>query len=254
MTSTQNSGLPAENIRSKATETVTDQSAALETKLARVRELLLRELAAVPGENEACLTCSFQAEDVLLLHLARELRPEIPVLFLDTGYHFAETYAYRDRIATEWSLNLFNLRPARTVVEQELEHGLLHQTEPDRCCALRKVEPLFAAVAKYKIWLTGLRREQARSRAALEEIADFTLPGGLTVRKLSPFADWTTRDIWQICSLYDIPLLPLYDLGYSSIGCEPCTSIPTDPGDPRSGRWAGRKVECGIHIQATPNS
>jgi len=85
MTSTQNSGLPAENIRSKATETVTDQSAALETKLARVRELLLRELAAVPGENEACLTCSFQAEDVLLLHLARELRPEIPVLFLDTG-------------------------------------------------------------------------------------------------------------------------------------------------------------------------
>jgi phosphoadenosine phosphosulfate reductase len=254
MTSTQNSGLAAETIRSKATEPVTDQTAALQMKLPRVRELLVRELAAAPGDNEACLTCSFQAEDVLLLHLVRELRPGIPVLFLDTGYHFAETYAYRDRIATEWSLNLINLLPARTVVEQELEYGLLHQTAPDRCCDLRKVEPLFAAVAKYKIWLTGLRREQARSRAALEEIADFTLPGGVTVRKLSPFADWTTRDIWRICSLYDIPLLPLYDLGYSSIGCEPCTSIPTDPSDPRSGRWAGRKVECGIHIQATPNS
>ncbi len=254
MISTHDSALTAENIRSKATYPDTDQATALETKLARVRELLVRELAAVPSESDACLTCSFQAEDVLLLHLARELRPDIPVLFLDTGYHFAETYAYRDRVATEWSLNLINLLPARTVVEQELEHGLLHQTAPDRCCALRKVEPLFAAVAKYKIWLTGLRREQARSRAALEEIADFTLPGGITVRKLSPFANWTARDIWQICALYGIPLLPLYDLGYSSVGCEPCTSVPTDPGDPRSGRWAGRKVECGIHIQAAPNS
>ena len=128
MTSTQNSGLAAEPIRSKATESVTDQTAALQMKLARVRELLVRELAAAPWENEACLTCSFQAEDVLLLHLTRELRPEIPVLFLDTGYHFAETYAYRDRIATDWNLNLINLLPARTVVEQELEHGLLHQT------------------------------------------------------------------------------------------------------------------------------
>ena len=226
--------------------------AALETKLAHVRALLVHELAAAPGEVEACLTCSFQAEDVLLLHLTRELRPNIPVLFLDTGYHFAETYEYRDRIASEWNLNLINLLPAHTVAEQELEHGLLYQTAPDRCCALRKVEPLFAAVANYKLWLTGLRREQARSRATLEEIADFTLPSGVTLRKLSPFADWTTRDVWQSCKHYSIPLLALYDRGYSSIGCEPCTSIPTDPNDPRSGRWAGRKVECGIHIQAAP--
>ena len=215
-------------------------------RLTLVRELLARELAAEPN---ACITCSFQAEDVLLLHLTRELQPEIPVLFLDTGYHFAETYAYRDKIAAEWGLNLINLLPARTVAEQEAEFGLLNQTAPDRCCQLRKVEPLFAAVAKYKVWLTGLRREQARSRAALEEVADFTLPGGVVVRKLSPFADWTTRDVWELCAHFEIPLLPLYDLGYSSIGCEPCTSIPTDPNDPRSGRWAGRKVECGIHIQ-----
>jgi phosphoadenosine phosphosulfate reductase len=228
--------------------------AAVEAKLAHVRALLARELAAVPGEVDACLTCSFQAEDVLLLHLTRELRPNIPVLFLDTGYHFAETYEYRDRIAAEWNLNLINLLPTHTVAEQEREHGLLYQTAPDRCCALRKVEPLFAAVANYKLWLTGLRREQARSRAILEEIADFTLPSGITVRKLSPFADWTTRDVWQSCTHYGIPLLALYDRGYSSIGCEPCTSVPTDPNDPRSGRWAGRKVECGIHIQAAPSS
>lgn len=226
----------------------------LEAKLAHVRALLLRELAQVPGQLDACLTCSFQAEDILLLHLTRELRPNIPVLFLDTGYHFAETYAYRDRIAAEWHLNLTNLLPARTVAEQESEHGLLHQIAPDRCCALRKVEPLFAAVANYKLWLTGLRREQARSRATLEEVAEFTLPGGVTVRKLSPFADWTTRDVWQSCAYYGIPLLSLYERGYPSVGCEPCTSVPTDPNDPRSGRWAGRKVECGIHIQAAPSS
>ncbi len=235
------------------TNTVTNTPALrpeLEERVTRVRELLARVLAAEP---DACITCSFQAEDVLLLHLTRELKPAIPVLFLDTGYHFAETYAYRDKIAAEWGLNLTNLLPAKTVAEQEAEFGLLYQSAPDKCCQLRKVEPLFAAVAKYKVWLTGLRREQARSRAALEEVADFALPGGVIVRKLSPFADWTTRDVWELCTQFAIPLLPLYDLGYSSIGCEPCTSIPTDPNDPRSGRWAGRKVECGIHIEAAKN-
>jgi phosphoadenosine phosphosulfate reductase len=229
-------------------------TSSLEAKLAHVREVLVQELPKTPSGNDACLTCSFQAEDVLLLYLVRELWANIPVLFLDTGYHFAETYAYRDRITTDWKLNLINLLPARSVAEQELEHGLLHQTAPDRCCALRKVEPLFAAVGNYKIWLTGLRREQARSRAALEEIADFTLPNGVIVRKLSPFADWTTREVWQTCAFFGIPLLPLYEVGYTSIGCKPCTSIPTDPNDPRSGRWAGHKVECGIHIQVAPNS
>lgn len=226
----------------------TSLTSELETKHVHVRELISSELMS-HGKNDACLTCSFQAEDVLLLHLTREIRPQIPVLFLDTGYHFAETYTYRDRIASAWSLNLINLLPSKTVDEQEQEHGLLYQSAPDRCCALRKVEPLFSAVANYKVWLTGLRREQARSRAALEEAADFTLPGGITVRKLSPFADWTTRDVWQSAQHYSIPLLPLYELGYSSIGCQPCTSIPTDPNDPRSGRWGGQKVECGIHIQ-----
>ncbi len=230
----------------------------LDVKLAHVRALLARELAAAPGANGVCLTCSFQAEDVLLLFLARDLRPQVPVLFLDTGYHFAETYQYRDQIATDWRLNLINLLPANTVAQQEAEFGTLHQNAPDRCCALRKVVPLFAAVAGYKVWLTGLRREQARSRTALEEVADFTLPGnvvgapGIVVRKLSPFAEWTTRDVWQLCQRFAIPLLPLYAQGYSSIGCEPCTSLPTDPNDPRSGRWAGKKVECGIHIEAAP--
>jgi len=218
-------------------------------KLDEVRAELASEIS---GKQDACLTCSFQAEDVLLAKLAIELDAKIPILFLDTGYHFRETYAYRDRIVSEWQLNLINLLPEKTVAEQEAEHGLLYQSAPDECCRLRKVEPLFKAVAGYRVWITGLRREQAKSRAALEERALFTLPGGKQVLKLAPLAAWTTRDIWYACEELSIPLLPLYERGYSSIGCEPCTTLPLDPSDPRSGRWAGRKVECGIHIEAAP--
>lgn len=228
---------------------ISEINAPVEAKLDAVRATLARE---VTGRGDVCLTCSFQAEDVLLTLLALELDANIPILFLDTGYHFQETYAYRDRIASEWRLNLINLLPEKTVAEQELEHGILYRSAPDRCCGLRKVEPLFKAVAEYRVWLTGLRREQAKSRAALEESALFTLPGGKQVLKLAPLAAWTTRDVWQACERLSIPLLPLYERGFSSIGCEPCTSLPLDPNDPRSGRWAGHKVECGIHIEAAP--
>jgi phosphoadenosine phosphosulfate reductase len=224
-------------------------AAEVKTKLDALRSTLA---SAITGKGDVCLTCSFQAEDVLLTKLAIELDPRIPVLFLDTGYHFAETYAYRDRMAREWNLNLINLLPEKTVAEQEAEFGILYQSAPDRCCGLRKVEPLFKAVAGYRAWITGLRREQARSRTALEESANFALPGGKQVLKLAPLAAWTTRDVWYACEELAIPLLPLYERGYSSIGCEPCTSLPLDANDPRSGRWGGRKVECGIHIQAAP--
>jgi phosphoadenosine phosphosulfate reductase len=222
----------------------------LDLKLARVRDILAANIPPTTGAGDVCLTCSFQAEDVLLTRLAPELDPQIPILFLDTGYHFAETIEYRDRIAREWNLNLVNVLPDKTVAEQESEFGLLNQTAPDQCCKLRKVEPLFKALAGYRVWLTGLRREQAKSRAALEESASFTLPGGAQILKLAPLAHWTTRDVWYACEQLAIPLLPLYERGYTSIGCEPCTLLPLDPGDPRSGRWAGRKVECGIHIEA----
>lgn len=212
-----------------------------------VREALAEEIS---GAGDVCLTCSFQAEDVLLTRLAIEMDPNIPVLFLDTGYHFKETYAYRDRIAREWELNLVNLLPAKTVEEQERERGLLYQSSPDQCCKLRKVEPLFKAVAEYRVWITGLRREQAKSRAGLQERSMFALPGGKQVLKLAPLTEWTTRDVWYATEELGIPLLPLYARGYSSVGCEPCTTLPLDPNDPRSGRWAGRKVECGIHIES----
>jgi phosphoadenosine phosphosulfate reductase len=228
----------------------TEIRAQVTTKLDQVRSALRK---AIKGGQDVCLTCSFQAEDVLLAKLAIEQNATIPILFLDTGYHFQETYAYRDRIVRDWQLNLINLLPEKSVAEQEAEHGLLFQSAPDQCCKLRKVEPLFKAVAGYRVWITGLRREQAKSRAALEESAMFTLPGGKQLLKLAPLAAWSTRDVWYGCEELAIPLLPLYERGYSSIGCEPCTSLPLSADDPRSGRWAGRKVECGIHIQAAPS-
>jgi phosphoadenosine phosphosulfate reductase len=225
----------------------TDLASEVEERANTARQFLRERLANAP---DAVVTSSFQAEDVVVLHMVRELQPRIPVLFLETGYHFAETLAYRDRIAAEWALNLVNVEPAHTVAEQESEFGILYQSAPDRCCALRKVEPLFRALGSYKVWVTGLRREQSKTRANLRQEETFTLPGGHTLAKLSPLAEWTTRDVWRYAEAHAIPLLPLYEQGYTSIGCAPCTSLPFDPNDPRSGRWSGRKLECGIHLQA----
>jgi len=219
----------------------------LQTKAEDAREFLRARLTGAAG---ICVTSSFQAEDMVVVHLAREFVPDVPVVFLETGYHFPETLEYRDRMSAAWGLNLVNVFPERTVAEQEAEFGILNQTAPDQCCKLRKVGPLFRTLEQYRVWLTGLRLEQSKSRANLQPLETFALPYGHTLEKLNPLAEWTTRDVWHYAEQHDIPLLPLYDLGYSSIGCAPCTSLPLDPNDPRSGRWKGQKLECGIHIQA----
>jgi phosphoadenosine phosphosulfate reductase len=205
----------------------------------RARQLIEEALseAAAP-----CLTSSFQAEDVVLTDLVRQIDPKIPVLFLDTFHHFAETLKYRDEIAGRWKLNLITLRAPEPSVG-------LWQTSTDDCCARHKVGPLFGALEGYDIWFTGLRRQQSASRANLQPVEPFALKSGKLLRKVSPLAEWTTKDVWQYAAAREIPLLPLYDAGYSSIGCEPCTTLPLDPSNPRSGRWQGQKLECGIHIQ-----
>ena len=194
-----------------------------------------------------CVTSSFQAECVVLVHMLKEIRPDIPVLFLDTVHHFVETMAYRDEIVKRWNLNLVTLRT-------ETPQKGLWQESTQACCARHKVEPLFGALANYDVWFTGLRRDQSPSRAALEEVEPFRLPDGQTLTKVSPLARWTTKDVWTYAKAHDIPLLSLYDLGYTSIGCEPCTTLPLDPSNERSGRWQGQKLECGIHIQAAATS
>ena len=188
-----------------------------------------------------CVTSSFQAECVVLVLMLRRHRPDIPVLFLDTVHHFEETCRYRDEIASAWNLNLVVLRAA------DPAPGLWRDST-EACCARHKVAPLFGALAGYDTWFTGLRRDQSASRANLQQIEPFPIGDRTVLRKISPLAAWTTADVWRYAKAHAIPLLPLYQRGYTSIGCEPCTSLPLDPSNERSGRWGGQKLECGIHV------
>jgi len=208
-----------------------------------VIDLVLQENAS---EN-ICFTCSFQAEDIVVLHLLRKRVPNIPVLFLETGYHFSQTYAFRDELSREWDLNLVNVTPKRSVTEQESTLGILYREDPTKCCQLRKVDPLLEALEPFEAWFTGLRREQAVTRKNLKKAELHRLPTGKTLTKVSPLADWTWSQVWEYTGAHKLKYLPQYDQGYLSIGCEPCTAVPEDPRNPRSGRWGGRKLECGIH-------
>jgi len=210
---------------------------------------LIRRVFEQHAES-AAVTCSFQTECMALVDLVIAERPGIPVLFLETGYHFPETYAYRDQMAERMHLNLVNLASKMSVAEQESQFGILNQTAPDRCCGMRKVEPLFRGLDDYGVWFTALRREQSPTRASLQPVDHFKLPTGKQLWKISPLAAWTNADVWAYLKQRQIPVLPLYDRGYTSIGCEPCTTPPADPENARSGRWGGRKLECGIHISA----
>jgi phosphoadenosine phosphosulfate reductase len=208
---------------------------------------VVESVLASHAEARVCLTCSFQAEDIIVLDLLRPRLPNIPVLFLETGYHFPETYEFRDKLAKEWQLNLVNVVPRKTVAQQEAEFGILYREEPTKCCQLRKVEPLLEALEPFEIWFTGLRREQSPTRKNLKKVEQHRLPTGKTLLKVSPLADWTWGQVWEYTGGKGLSYLPQYDQGYLSIGCQPCTAIPDDPRNPRSGRWSGKKLECGIH-------
>ena len=202
-------------------------------------------LNALADAQAPCLTSSFQAECVVLTHMLREVRPDLPVLFLDTFHHFPQTLAYMNELAARWNLNLVTLRAAAPQV------GLWQTEGTHACCQRHKVEPLFAALEGYDTWFTALRRDQSPSRAQIQESEPFRLPGGKTITRVCPIAGWTARDVWRYAKAHDIPLLGLYEVGFTSIGCEPCTAPPADPSNPRSGRWQGEKLECGIHIEAS---
>ena len=207
----------------------------------------LDTILAANENARVCLTSSFQAEDMAVLHLLRQRIPDVPVLFLDTGYHFPQTYEYRDRMSKEWSLQLVNVLPRQTVPEQESAFGTLYQSDPTRCCQLRKVEPLLGALEPFDVWFTGLRREQSPTRRNLKKLELHRLPTGKTLWKVSLLADWNWGQVWNYVNGNGISHLPQYDEGYLSIGCQPCTTLPADPNTPRSGRWGGTKLECGIH-------
>jgi phosphoadenosine phosphosulfate reductase len=185
-------------------------------------------------------------QDAVLIDLAAAVRPEVDVLFLETGYHFAETIGTKDAVATVYPrLTIVEAKAEQSVADQEAQFGLLNKTDPDRCCFLRKVVPLRATLARYDAWVTGVRRVDAPTRANTPLV---TWDQANNLVKINPIAAWSDERFNDYITEHGILENPLVGAGYPSIGCEPCTSKPLPGADPRSGRWAGRaKTECGLH-------
>ena len=187
-------------------------------------------------------------QDAVLVDLAAKAAPGVEVLFLETGYHFAETIGTRDAVEHVYDVTLVNATAKRTVAEQDAEFGKdLFARDPNLCCAMRKVEPLTATLAAYDAWVTGVRRVEAPTRANTPLI---TYDEKFNLVKINPIAAWSDDDMERYIAEHGILVNPLVGEGYPSIGCAPCTAKPAPGADPRSGRWAGTgKIECGLHVQ-----
>jgi phosphoadenosine phosphosulfate reductase len=190
------------------------------------------------------MSSSFQTQSIPLLHIISRMKLELPIIFLDTGYHFPETCNFKEMLRKKWALNIIDLRNENNGENNEFHGGEpLHRTNPDRCCYIHKVEPMMKAVQDKRAWIAGIRHEQTaqRSRANIFECQS----DGLI--KVNPILNWTQQDLWKYIHDHDLPLHPLYSQGYLSVGCAPCTR-PVQPGESeRAGRWADTgKIECGL--------
>jgi len=183
--------------------------------------------------------------DTVLIHLAEQVAPGIDVIFLDTGYHFIETIGTRDAVVAVHNVNLISVTPDQSVAEQDTAWGKdLFGRDPDQCCALRKTQPLDRALKGYTAWASGIRRADSPARAKTQIV---TWDSRRQLVKISPIAKWSDQEVADYIEQNSLMVNPLLYEGYTSIGCEPCTSVPV-PGDSRSGRWSGlAKTECGIH-------
>ncbi|MEO7423183.1 MAG: phosphoadenylyl-sulfate reductase [Ornithinibacter sp.] len=184
--------------------------------------------------------------DAVLPHLVSQHSPGVDVLFLDTGYHFAQTRATREEVARSLPVQVLDVRPRLTTAQQDVEFGArLHDRDPAACCRMRKVDPLRDSLSGYEAWVTGVRRDEAPTRRGTPLIT-YDEVNGLV--KVNPLATWSLDDVVDYATLHQVPVNPLLTDGYPSIGCEPCTARVAPGSDPRSGRWAGStKTECGIH-------
>lgn len=200
--------------------------------------------AATTFGSRFCITSSMG--DAVLVHLAARVAPGIDVVFLDTGYHFAETLGTRDAVEASYDVRLLSITPLHTVAEQDAKYGpKLHDHNPDLCCALRKVEPLQRALAPYDAWATGLRRDESPTRADTPVVGWDARRGKV---KVNPLATWTQDDVDNYIAEHNVLVNPLLYDGYTSIGCAPCTRRMLAGEDTRAGRWSGiGKTECGIH-------
>jgi len=206
-------------------------------------EQLLRWTAETFGDE---FIVASNMEDAVLVDLAAKARPGVDVLFLETGYHFAETLGTRDAVAQTYDVNIVNALPEQTVAEQDAAEGpKLHDRDPGRCCFLRKVVPLRNTLSRYEAWVTGVRRADGPTRANTPTVT-WDDRNGLV--KINPLAAWTDEDMTAYINEHGVLVNPLVPAGYPSIGCAPCTAKPAPGADPRSGRWAGTsKTECGLH-------
>ncbi|HEY5627722.1 MAG TPA: phosphoadenylyl-sulfate reductase [Nitrospira sp.] len=195
------------------------------------------------------LACSFGAEDVVLVDMVHRINPTVPLFYLDTDFLFPETYVTRDRIIEQYGLQpaqVLQVKSLLTPERQAEQHGdALWASDPDRCCQLRKVEPLTRVLKGFEAWITGIRRDQAPTRANARLIE---WDGKFDLVKVNPLAKWTWEDVWTYIKVYEVPYNELHDRNYPSIGCTHCTKPVMPGGDPRAGRWQGSaKTECGLH-------
>ena len=190
--------------------------------------------------------CSFGAEDVVIVDMLQKISPGSDVFYLDTDFHFKETYETRDKMAERYGIKFVEVKPELTPVEQAEQHGEeLWKNDPNLCCNIRKVQPLTQILSKYEAWITGIRRDQAPTRANAKKI-EYDTKFGLV--KFNPIADWTQEDVWNYIRTNNVYYNPLHDNHYPSIGCEYCTRQVMPGEDPRAGRWSGNdKTECGLH-------
>ncbi len=190
----------------------------------------------------------FGAEGCVIIDAIARTGLEIDLFTLDTGVLFPETYALWRRLEDHYAVKIRAVRPARTIAEQEIDHGpRLWERDPDRCCELRKVEPLRQALAGFGGWVTAIRRDQTPERANAPVVS---WDGRFGLVKINPLVRWTFDEVKAYAAAHDVPYNPLHDQGYPSIGCVPCTSQVKPGEDPRSGRWRGNeKTECGLHLR-----
>lgn len=194
---------------------------------------------------EIALSSSFQTQSIPLLHMASRETPEMPVLFLNTGFHFQETLVFRERLENRFGLRVRVLSASVGHEGFRREHGELYRIDPDRCCWINKVQPLIEALSTLRGWVTGIRRDQTKGRRFVPVLS--RLDSG--VFKICPMVRWTARDVWEYIRDHNLPVHPLHDAGYRSVGCAPCTRPTVAGQDEREGRWEGLdKDECGLHL------
>ncbi len=195
------------------------------------------------------IASSFSIEDTVIIDIATQIQPNLKIFYINTGFHFKETDDVKEALKNTYNLNIVEYLPLLSIEEQTLKYGPeLHEKNPDVCCKLRKVEPIRRALQEVDAWITGLRREQATTRRDLEAVELEYKDDGRPLTKVNPLTYWTRKQVWSYIRNNQLPYNTLYDKGYMSIGCEPCTRPIQQGEDERKGRWTGKgKIECGIH-------